>query len=197
MQSDFTCSVDQCIVAACALGMCDTHYRRWKRNGSTDEAQRERIPLEDRFWAKVDKRDPDECWMWLGGSARGGYGTITEGGRYGRRLRASRVSYEIHNGPIPEGMFVCHTCDNPPRVNPSHLWIGTAADNHADMDAKGRRRYGTGRSKPNAKLTESRVREIRRRVGEGETRASVAREFGVHSGVVVRVVQRQAWAHVE
>lgn len=88
-----------------------------------------RAPIADRFWAKVEKTEG--CWEWTGSKSRKGYGQFNEG-------RAHRVSWEMHNGPIPEGMFVCHHCDNPPCVRPDHLFIGDNAANMRDAFAKGR-----------------------------------------------------------
>lgn len=93
--------------------------------------------LEERFWEKVDKRGPDECWLWKAGRDRNGYGHIGVG--KGRSTRAHRVSWELANGSeIPVGLLACHTCDNPPCVNPAHIFIGTMADNLQDASAKGR-----------------------------------------------------------
>jgi hypothetical protein len=97
-------------------------------------------PVAERFWEKVQKGGPDECWLWTGGSKVGGYGTLLVGSRTtGRRkVVASRLSYEINVGPIPAGLYVCHRCDTPACVNPGHLFLGDQAANMADAAAKGR-----------------------------------------------------------
>lgn len=93
-------------------------------------------PPEVRFWAKVDKAGPDECWLWTA-STNKGYGQLAIKPSP-QPVMAHRFSYELANGPIPDGLAVCHTCDNPPCVNPAHLFLGTKGDNNRDMVAKGR-----------------------------------------------------------
>ena len=95
--------------------------------------------IEDRFWAKVSAPSRHDCWTWTGGRGRGGYGNIQR--RVGSRrwaVRAHRLSWELHFGPVPAGLWVLHRCDNPPCVNPDHLWLGTRLDNMRDAGRKGR-----------------------------------------------------------
>lgn len=98
------------------------------------------IPLEQAFWSRVDKRGEGECWLWRGSlSRKGGYGALCHGGK---TLRATRVAWSLaHGRPFPDGLLACHSCDNPPCVNPAHIWAGTAADNMRDALAKGRVRF--------------------------------------------------------
>lgn len=156
-----------------------------------------RIPLETRFWAKVERRSGDDCWPWLGATNGAGYGTISRGGR-NAMATAHRVAYELCVGAIPAGHFVCHRCDNPICVNPAHLFAGTPAENTHDMMAKGRARRGrtVGEASPHAKLTEAAVREIRKQLGTRRTR-DIAKDFGVSKTLISRIGTGQNWGHVE
>jgi hypothetical protein len=146
-----------------------------------------RFSLEDRFWSKVAKGDG--CWEWQGHRSRG-YGELQIGRRGAqRKTLAHRISWEMHNGPIPVGLEVCHRCDNPPCVRPDHLFLGTQIDNANDMWSKGR---GVVR----AKLNVQQVVEIRRRAAAGAIFRTLAQEFGVHPATIKDIVNRRRWASV-
>lgn len=151
---------------------------------------------ECRFWGKVDKRGPDECWPWIGYRRRDGYGqfSLSDGGR----TVASRVSLELHLGrSLETSEHVCHHCDNPPCCNPAHLFLGDPTANRLDCLAKGRSpdSYNKGRSNPNATLTEEGVREIRRLKGSG-TYEEIGRKVGASKDAVGKVLTGKTWAHV-
>lgn len=147
---------------------------------------------EVRFWEKV-RSSRDGCWEWSGCLLQsGGYGCISiQRDRKTVAYRANRMSWEIHFGEIPGGIVVCHKCDNPKCVRPDHLFLGTHADNGADMARKLR---GTcGKKNRHAKLSDSRVADIRTRAQSGERYASIARSHGVTKNTVWRVVNGHTW----
>jgi hypothetical protein len=149
-----------------------------------------------RFWGKV--RIGDGCWEWTGAIAGGsGYGSFRRSSADGRRANstgAHRVSWLLARGAIPEGLYVCHRCDNRKCVRPSHLFLGTHQDNTNDCISKGRQQRG-GRH-ANAKLTEALVLEARRRVSGGELLSIIAQEFGVSPNSLSVAVSGARWRHV-
>lgn len=120
-------------------------------------------PVEDRFWEKVDRLGDNECWLWTAGDDGKGYGQLRVDGQ---ALKAHRISYELHYGPIPDGFEVCHDCDNPSCVNPAHLQIGTHKENMHDSISKGRASMPPpnqveGETNGRAQYTNAQVRDFR------------------------------------
>lgn len=173
-----------------------------------------RRSLETRFWRGVDKRGPSECWPWKGTAHSGKYGHVGRGGRNGGTVLASRVSYELHYGPIPDGLYVCHTCDNPPCVNPAHLFLGTQQDNVDDRVRKGRSARVTGlangaHTHPEkvargsghyaAKLTDEQVKAIRAvkpATGVHEAAQVVATQYGTTKSYIIKIWYGYKWKHL-
>lgn len=114
----------------------------------------------ERFFAKVNKNGSNDCWEWNGYLFETGYGKVSIKRLHKNALKAHRVSYMMHCGPIPKGMKICHKCDNRKCVNPAHLFLGTQQDNVKDMIAKGRNANTKGSANGNSKLTESDIKEI-------------------------------------
>lgn len=157
------------------------------------------LTIEERFWAKVICLGIEECWEWIGGKARFGYGAF--GIKHGESpVPAHRFSWMLTNGPIPDGLWVLHHCDNPPCVNPTHLFLGTREDNMRDMMEK-RRHWAHRGFKPitcgehngRAKVTSDQVAEIRERYAEGETQTALAPIFGLSRQAIGMIVRRENW----
>lgn len=146
--------------------------------------------FEERLLTKVKKSSEGGCWKWIGSKDRKGYGRIWNGAR---TCFAHRASFELFCGPIPDGMHVCHRCDNPCCVNPKHLFLGTQADNMADRDAKGRQACQRGASNNRAKLTDSDVLAIRE---SKEKQRLIAQRFGVSQQIVSCIRTNKRWVHL-
>lgn len=147
--------------------------------------------FEWRFWNKV-KKTPT-CWLWIGGRFPKGYGMFTV---KGIPRKAHRISWQIHNGSIPEGLLVLHHCDNPPCVNPKHLWVGTHQDNVDDSVSKGRRCKGENQWE--AKLSSSDILKIRKWYKSKKfTQSEMAKHFKVHLHSIENAIHRRTWAHLK
>ncbi len=141
------------------------------------------------FWLKIDKRGPDDCWPWLGCKNGKGYGQFQ---LYPlQRFFAHRVVYFLTTGKQPAPLCACHKCDVRACVNPAHLFLGTNADNVADMVAKGR--VCRGEDCTLAKLTEKQVLEIRASGGE---QSALASEYSVRQGTISKIILRKLWKHI-
>lgn len=173
-----------------------------------------------RFSAKVDTSG--DCWLWQGGRFTTGYGHFTVSGKL---VGAHRVAYQLAHGPIPLGLLVCHTCDNPQCVRPDHLFLGTVRDNALDAQRKSRlatgdrngartrperkprgeahwvhrfpERVGCGTRQPRAVLTDEAVRTIRALSAKGVSGVALAKQFGVSATKISRVIRRLDWRHVQ
>lgn len=160
-------------------------------------------PLEERFWEKVQKSDG--CWLWTACTNAHGYGQIRDrkvGAVQGRAWLAHRLAWTLKHGPIPDDIDACHHCDNPPccKTEPDekypngHLFLGTAADNAADMVAKGR--SNRGERNGNTLLTAVDVLRIRQMWAAGVHSDEIAMEHGIHPMSVPRVASGRRWKHL-
>lgn len=132
---------------------------------------------------------PNGCRLWRAYQGRHGYGLL----RWNGLQLAHRLAWESVNGPVPDGQCVCHKCDVPSCVNPGHLWLGTKADNNADMVAKGRQARVCGERNGNAKLTDTQVRAIYR---APDTQREIAARFNVDQALVGRIKTGKIWRHL-
>ena len=136
------------------------------------------------------------CWIWNGAKTEKGYGAIHYAGK---RARTHRIAYEVFVGPIPDGHMVCHSCDEPSCLNPSHLWTGSAAENTNDMVRKGRESFRFkeqpvfGKKHHNAKMDDQSVRSIR---SSNKTQVELAEIYGVSQGTISKIQRGDAWKHI-
>lgn len=190
----------------CTCLWCGATFRRWPANVAKGLGRycshhcraKGRLGFKgtpsERFWARVDKSGPlpahrpelGACWLWLGSRSKDGYGHF----RVNRStlLLAHRFSFTEHGETIQDNALICHRCDNPTCVRPSHLFSGSHLDNSVDAVRKGRK---------GKRLTIAQVLEVRSRYAQGETnKTALARDYGVDSTTVYEVVTRRTWRHI-
>lgn len=148
----------------------------------------------NRFWIKVAiTANPDKCWEWTGSFKGGKYGKFMLGGK---GISPHRLSYFFSNKSIDPNLCCLHKCDNPPCVNPNHLFLGTPKDNAVDRMNKGRGGIVRGGKNATSKLTPQQVLEIRNRYSKGERQIPLSKEFGVTQAQISLIVRREQWWYI-
>lgn len=195
------CTISGCDNKLRSRGLCSAHWKINKKYGTPtplcwcgepaqtfagNKGASKFCPnhtLTVRYWEYVDIKREDECWEWKGSKTTAGYGLIY----WENRLQyAHRLSLELDGRPVPPRWHACHTCDNPPCVNPKHLFVGTPHDNVKDKVSKGRHTFGENH--PNSKLTDTDVKEIRKLASEGMWQSDIARLYGVNQSHISTIV---------
>lgn len=164
---------------------CSHHCQMIYRNKINHVDQRERFLL-----GISTEMNENDCWIWAKAKDKDGYGQFDN-------MRSHRFSYVLFKGEIPVNMIVCHSCDNPSCVNPDHLWIGTHKDNALDRDLKNRANIARGSRQRMSKLTEEKVKLIKRRIAEGIRSCDLSKEFNISNQVISQIRHHKAWRHVE
>lgn len=172
---------------------CGASFMGWTGRNRNRYCSRECYHAQDRaraiirFWSRVKKTAT--CWLWTGRRDKDGYGTSGIG-------RANRVAWEYTHGPVPEGLSILHSCDNPPCVRPDHLYAGTPAKNMEDRAQRGH--YDIGEAHPMAILTETKVHEIRATYVPRKNGGMIAlgQRFGVGTSTIQAIISRKIWKHI-
>jgi len=155
--------------------------------------------MENRFWSKVSKKSPDECWEWQAARFTSGYGMFAI---HSHPYKAHRVAYSLFYGEIPKGLEICHSCDNKACVNPKHLRANTHQANMREAVERGLLRHDAiewlrGEESPHAKLTAAQVLGIRKMYSGGEaSQRELAAMFHVGRSTIRHIIYRNTWKHI-
>lgn len=188
------CQVDGCNSKYRSKGLCGKHYQRKFHNGDpliTKTPNRNK----SRKWIIENNSIPvteSGCWLWEKATNRGYGVTYHEG----KKQQAHRLSYKEYLGEIPEGMCVCHKCDVPGCVNPSHLFVGSHKDNAHDKISKGRSNTAKGERTGSSKLSKEDVIDVRFKIKEGHNLMALALLYNVHQASISGIKRRITWKHV-
>lgn len=185
-----TCTISGCDRPHIARGWCSRHYERWRSSGDPLAAPRYDPDLThfERILSKIEKTDG--CWFWTGSVDTHGYG---QGWLDGKNQLVHRVMYERYVGPVGD-LCVLHACDTPRCVRPSHLHLGTRAENNQEAAERDRRHRPSGTQNPHAKLSEADVRAIR---ADQRSARIIAAEYGISRANVSMIRTRRTWRHVD
>ena len=196
------CSINNCSAKSRARGLCKKHYLYASRHSCLPEKQPyKRTPSQktetDRFWLKVDKKHPDECWIWMGAKHKSGYGNFKLDNK--KIVKSHRYSFLITHGQLDESLYVCHSCDNPSCVNPNHLWQGTAKENNKDCRDKNRAVFPPDQKVENHSqhiLTNNDVLDIRKKFHNGVKQADLMRSYQVSRNTIYKICRNKSWQHL-
>jgi predicted XRE-type DNA-binding protein len=196
-----SCMIEGCTVKYRAKNLCATHYKINKKFGTPSPkcfcgkdsvtfcGNRSSTGLcmnhetIKRFWENVKITSLDHCWIWTGSKTRANYGVMHN---YGKVEYAHRLSVIYSGRKIPKKYHVCHKCDNPPCVNPTHLFVGTPKDNVVDKILKNRHVYGENH--PNAKISNEDVFKIKEMVKNGVWQSEISKIFNIDQSHVSNIV---------
>lgn len=156
-------------------------------------------PLEDKFKRRSKLNEETGCIEWLGSQMGMGYGSVhykLDRNTKQKTGRAHRLAYQVFVGEIPEGMLVCHTCDNRKCINPKHLFLGTYLDNSRDKIRKGRAVYRRGENNQNAKLTEENIKLSYQLRSEGWIYKDLGEKFSVSPSAIRSALSKKSWKHI-